>query len=462
MSSNPRSRPSPRARAVAEAPVGALLGRVDELARRWAIALILERSLERVAELHLEMVAREAPALCGQIIRSLESDTELERLLGGDAAGGRGEAASAHKLITLAGAGGAGSPAEMVEAVEALRGVVWEALLDELRWPASERSAARQVADLADRLAYVCATVLAAAMAAPDAADTGEPALLGDSPAGSGVAVGGALPPPIGPRRAILIDEREQAGTPPARREAPARYEPPARPQAPAPPQEHVQADHPEPRPPEVQQRQPRPLPWDTPARRARSVPAAPAEPRSRPIDTAGAGNPARGPQIEVRDERGEEGPAAWIGSIGRQLERFQQDQLPFAVLLVELGDAERLRRAALPAAMSSLTGRIERTLTQELQRIGGYPAQRRGRPAGELTCERPGRYWLLAPETDAIAAGRLAQWIVHTIGGLAGRRWAPLEVVVGVAVCPDDGRDAAALAAYADLALYSRRPAVR
>jgi hypothetical protein len=95
---------------VAEAPVGALLDRVDELARRWAIALILERSLERVAELHLEMVAREAPALCAQIIRSLESDTELERLVGVDAASGpagaagRGQAASAENLLTLAGA----------------------------------------------------------------------------------------------------------------------------------------------------------------------------------------------------------------------------------------------------------------------------------------------------------------------------------------------------------------------
>jgi GGDEF domain-containing protein len=163
-----------------------------------------------------------------------------------------------------------------------------------------------------------------------------------------------------------------------------------------------------------------------------------------------------------VRDERGEEGPAAWIAAIGRQLERFEQDQLPFAVLLVELGDAERLRRAALPGAMSSLTGRIERTLTQELQRIGGHPAQRQGRPAGELACERPGRYWLLAPGADALAARRLAEWVVQTIGPLAGPRWAPLEVMVGIAMCPEDGRDAAALAAHADLSLYAPRPSGR
>jgi len=129
-------------------------------------------------------------------------------------------------------------------------------------------------------------------------------------------------------------------------------------------------------------------------------------------------------------------------------------------VLLVELSDSERLRRASLPGASSSLTSRIERALIQELKRIGGQPAQRRGWSDGALTCERPGRYWLLAPETDAVAARRLAEWVVHTIGPLAGPRWAPLEVMVGMAVCPDDGREAAELAAHADVGLYALRPA--
>src|SRR5271157_2851940 len=51
-------------------------------------------------------------------------------------------------------------------------------------------------------------------------------------------------------------------------------------------------------------------------------------------------------PQIEIRDVRGEEGPAAWIGSIGRRLERHEQDGSPFAVLLVELVDIKRLHHA--------------------------------------------------------------------------------------------------------------------
>jgi hypothetical protein len=214
MSSNPRSHPSPRARPVAEAPIAALLARVDELARRWAVALILERPLERIAELHLEMVAREAPALCAQMIRALESDAELERLALKDAGDGRGEAAPAHTLVVLAGAGGAGSAVEMVEAVEALRGVLWEAMLDELRWPASDRSVARQAVELADRLASVCATVLAAAVAVVDAGDTGVSAETAEAPAGAfGEGVGDPQPSPVGPRGAILIDEREPAGT---------------------------------------------------------------------------------------------------------------------------------------------------------------------------------------------------------------------------------------------------------
>ena len=52
----------------------------------------------------------------------------------------------------------------MVEAVEALRGVLWEALLDQLSRPIFDRSSARLLGDVADRLAYVCAAVLAAAV----------------------------------------------------------------------------------------------------------------------------------------------------------------------------------------------------------------------------------------------------------------------------------------------------------
>ena len=129
----------------------ALLARADELARRWAIALIVTLPLERIGEIPLQSFAREAPALCAQVVRALESDAELERM-----------AAPVRRLRELAAA--RDGPAA-VEAVEALRGVLWEALLDELRSPSFEQSPARRVGDLADRLAFVCSMALGSTLA---------------------------------------------------------------------------------------------------------------------------------------------------------------------------------------------------------------------------------------------------------------------------------------------------------
>jgi hypothetical protein len=479
MSSNPRRHSTPRARPVAEAPVGALLARADELARDWVVALILARPLERIGELHLETLAREAPALCAQMIRALSSDAELERIAAGDPARSSGDSASAVRLQALAGPGDAQSA---IAAIEALRGVLWEALLEELRWPTYGRSPTREVADLSDRLAYICATVLSATVAAEDAeehapaAAEGREATAGDldRPAGD------PDRSPIGPHGAILIDERDQQTAGSAQAAGPERG--PERVVDSERRSAQVEQAWPREAPPRLQtpreqpsRRQPprpahgRPLPWD--------LPPAPSGAR-----VAAAPQVADGPQIEVRDERGEEGrgegvhgaevhgeevrgeegPAAWISSIGHQLERFEGDHQPFAVLLVELGDVESLRRAALPGGLSSLTSRIERALAQELRRRSPGPADGPGRAAGSFTCERPGRYWLLVPHTDAAGAGRLADWVVRTLGPLAGPRWAPLEVTVGRAVCPEDGREAAALAAHADLGLVDARAAGR
>src|ERR1700690_4206194 len=58
---------------------------------------------------------------------------------------------------------------------------------------------------------------------------------------------------------------------------------------------------------------------------------------------------PVQPSEIEIRDERRERDPTVWIASIGRRLERYERDGVPFAVLLVELADVERLRPAELP-----------------------------------------------------------------------------------------------------------------
>jgi GGDEF domain-containing protein len=177
---------------------------------------------------------------------------------------------------------------------------------------------------------------------------------------------------------------------------------------------------------------------------------APPARPgaRARPRE----GDPPRKarPQIEIRDERSAEGPAAWIDSIGRRLERHEQDRSPFAVLLVELVDLERLRHAEPAEELSRLMGLLEDALTREL------------RPADSLTRERPGRYWLLAPQTDGPGAQALLERIARAVRSSVSHRGTPLEVAVGVAVCPEDGRRASELAAHADVGLYAARAAGR
>jgi GGDEF domain-containing protein len=85
------------------------------------------------------------------------------------------------------------------------------------------------------------------------------------------------------------------------------------------------------------------------------------------------------------------------------------------------------------------------------------------GAPAAvTLTRERPGRYWMVAPASDRGGARRLAERIVTALADWRSSAGMPLSVVVGAASCPEDGREAAALAAYADVDLYAARSAAR
>jgi hypothetical protein len=389
---------APRARPVADLPLEALVGRSEELASRWTVALILSRPLGALGEISLEELALEAPTLCARALRALESDAELERLTASAEATGREELGAARRLGALAGASDAVS---VVEAVEALRGVLWEALLAELRWPLLEQSGTRLLAELADRLAHVCASILAATVAVIAADDSklrgredtivaGEPAPPGEWPEPAGRTSSGQV---------VIIDERLASETPDraaTARQATSRSE----------------------------------RSWDL----ARSVPSL--SPR---------------PEIEIRDVRAEEGPAAWIRSIGRQLERFAQDGRPFAVLLIELMDSERLRREEPAEDLLRLASLLEQALEVELPGSGESLDR-------SLTREAPGRYWLLAPDTDSLRVGALAERLASAVGRSTGHRAPALEIAVGTAVCPEDGLQAAALAAHADVALYAAR----
>src|ERR1700722_170029 len=151
-------------------------------------------------------------------------------------------------------------------------------------------------------------------------------------------------------------------------------------------------------------------------------------------------------PEIEIRDVRREEGPSAWVSSVGRLLARHAEDGLPFAVLLVEIVDVARLERSETPHDLHGLVAQVESALGRGM------------RATDRLSRETLGRYWLVAPETNGTGAQMLAERLARLVRTSATHRNVPMEVAIGIAVCPDDGIEAPALAARADLGVYSAR----
>lgn len=158
------------------------------------------------------------------------------------------------------------------------------------------------------------------------------------------------------------------------------------------------------------------------------------------------AEQPASPPEIEIRDVRREEGPSAWVSSVGRLLRRHSEDGLPFAVLLVEIVDVARLERSSTPHDMHGLVAKVEDALGRGM------------RTSDHLSRETLGRYWLVAPETNGTGARMLAERLARLVRTSASHRGTPLEVAIGIAVCPEDGTEAPALAARADLGVYAAR----
>jgi hypothetical protein len=266
VSEDRRNERSTRARAVADAPIDALLDRGEELARRWAIALILERPLAEMADVPLEDLARDAPGVCAQVVRALDSDVELERIAASEGSRGRSGAAPAVRL-------GALDARATVEHIEALRGVIWEALIAMLDNPS-----ARQVADLSDRLAFVCSTLLAAALG-ESAAMTAHETLREAPPSPRGEVLYTAPQSAPGRRGVALIDEFEDAvAQSPRRADAEAERERRARaagPQGTRAPHEPARAYVARAAGADASRTAPRPLPWDTPLQPADTTRAA-------------------------------------------------------------------------------------------------------------------------------------------------------------------------------------------
>lgn len=147
---------------------------------------------------------------------------------------------------------------------------------------------------------------------------------------------------------------------------------------------------------------------------------------------------------IAIRDARHSHQDTPWAVAIRRKLDRYLSDRERFAVMLLELLDAERLRLAQSPLEAQRQVREVESAMVQQL------------RPADTLVREADGRYWLLAPDTDAAAARVLAGRIAAAARQGASHRGAPLEVAVGIALCPEHGLEVEALLGHAEVDLYA------
>jgi GGDEF domain-containing protein len=169
-------------------------------AKGWLLALVAARPLRDAPALPMPDLARDGPVLCAAVLRAVGSDAALRRLeSGGDLAG------LAARAGELAGAGG---PAAAAAAVAAMRGALWEALTATMAPLDAATTAA-----VAERLAFVCDAVAAAALsggaspggaAAPGAAGSASPGAAGSpgaaaSPGAAGSASPGAAGSPGAP-----------------------------------------------------------------------------------------------------------------------------------------------------------------------------------------------------------------------------------------------------------------------
>ncbi|HEY7934258.1 MAG TPA: diguanylate cyclase [Solirubrobacteraceae bacterium] len=140
---------------MAELPLQRLLQCSDELAKRWALALIASLPLARAEEVPLSDLARQGPGLVALVLRCVSSDTELSGLVS--------ETGEDFALAARAGElAGAREPAGGAAAIETLRGVLWAEMIDQLDHPQTQ-----VISDLASRLAHVCSLITIALLKRP-------------------------------------------------------------------------------------------------------------------------------------------------------------------------------------------------------------------------------------------------------------------------------------------------------
>jgi GGDEF domain-containing protein len=264
------------------------------VAKAWLVELIAGATLEEAVAVPTGELAREGPGLADAVFQALSDDVALMRL----APGGNLAWLSARASVLA----GAAAPGGGVRAAEALRRGMQAAILS------AGRLDATTTAELADRLAHVCAVVAEAAAGERQTAPVAEPVAE---------AVAEAAPPVAQPSEG-----------PGAEREPPPVAEAP--------------------------RIDPRPAPVAPPGDEAEVV----------SLHRAGS-EPAE--RLRARTQRQAEA-GSWRSAVERRLERHAHDGSPFALLAVEADGVERLLAAQAEGEVDTLLDALERGLAAELR----------------------------------------------------------------------------------------------
>lgn len=147
-----------------------------------------------------------------------------------------------------------------------------------------------------------------------------------------------------------------------------------------------------------------------------------------------------------IRVARTSEGPL-WVEALERQLADGSRSGRSFTLLLVDLDSAERMRLAGADEAAAAFA-QIGRAIREVVRR------------PDVVAHEDDGRVWVIAGDTGRGGANALAVRIADAVEAAASLHGAALTVSVGIAVYPDDGREAAALTAQAEEGMYAARAA--
>jgi GGDEF domain-containing protein len=298
----PRGR---RPRPVTDAPIDALLVRVEDLAKAWLVALLEQEPLDHAPAILATELARDGPRVCDAVVRALSSDADLRRVEPGGAlewlVSQTGELAGARTAEAASGA------------VDALQAVIWSALRDEL--PARDP---QQVLEIGERLSLITKLVRGAVLRQSDAA--GE-AREGEPPPGTS-ATGRLRVAPSGPTA---------SPTPPMRPME--SWEPPE--DAPEPSEEPTNP------PPD------RPTPT--------SLESDPLTDLADAVEEATSGRRVRN--------------ALWIGALEDEITRAERAGAALSLLLVELEEADRMRDVEPLSEVNATFGRFAQAVRGSMRR---------------------------------------------------------------------------------------------